>query len=175
MSMFSGVTIPKMAIVKFWRVWMYPLDPFVRLVGGMIATELQGRNVVCQGSELHYFNPPSGHTCGDYARAFIQTAGGYITNESATSQCGYCQYQTGQQFFQPLDIYFSERWMNLVSTLLQYYFWALSDPALSLRVSSSHTPCSTSLSRWWRAVSSSMPSDRCRYLAQASITYHIVD
>jgi ABC-type multidrug transport system permease subunit len=121
------VTIPKVNIVKFWRVWMYPLDPFVRLVSGMIATELQGRTVHCKSSELHFFDPPSGQTCGDYARAFLSSAGGYITNESATSQCGFCQYEVGQQFFEPLSIYFSERWMNLVSVSSTSYANPLTD------------------------------------------------
>jgi ATP-binding cassette, subfamily G (WHITE), member 2, SNQ2 len=115
MSIFCGVTIPKPNMVKFWRVWMYPLDPFTRLVSGMVSTELQGRVVNCKVSELQTFNPPSGQTCGDYAREFLKIATGHIVNENATSDCGYCQYTTGQNFFEPLGIFFDDRWRDLVS------------------------------------------------------------
>src|SRR5207245_1075850 len=30
-SLFCGVTIPKPNIPKFWRAWLYQLDPFTRL------------------------------------------------------------------------------------------------------------------------------------------------
>ncbi len=31
-ALFCGVTIPKAQIPKFWRAWLYQLDPFTRLV-----------------------------------------------------------------------------------------------------------------------------------------------
>ena len=46
-GLFCGVTIPKPQIPKFWRVWLYELDPFTRLIGGMVVTELHGRPVQC--------------------------------------------------------------------------------------------------------------------------------
>ena len=35
-SLFCGVTIPQPQIPKFWRAWLYELDPFTRLIGGMV-------------------------------------------------------------------------------------------------------------------------------------------
>jgi ATP-binding cassette subfamily G (WHITE) protein 2 (SNQ2) len=114
MGVFCGVTIPAPNMVKFWRVWMYPLDPFTRLVSGMVSTELQGRVVHCLSNELQTFNPPSGQTCQAYASDFLATASGYLTNPDATSDCGYCQYKMGQNFFEPLGIFFDNRWRDLV-------------------------------------------------------------
>ena len=36
-SLFCGVTIPQPQIPKFWRAWLYELDPFTRLIGGMVS------------------------------------------------------------------------------------------------------------------------------------------
>ena len=36
-ALFCGVTIPKPQIPKFWRAWLYQLDPFTRLIGGMVS------------------------------------------------------------------------------------------------------------------------------------------
>ena len=36
-ALFCGVTIAKPQIPKFWRAWLYQLDPFTRLVGGMVS------------------------------------------------------------------------------------------------------------------------------------------
>ena len=35
-ALFCGVTIPRPQIPKFWRAWLYQLDPFTRLIGGMV-------------------------------------------------------------------------------------------------------------------------------------------
>ena len=36
-ALFCGVTIPKPRIPKFWKAWLYQLDPFTRLIGGMVS------------------------------------------------------------------------------------------------------------------------------------------
>lgn len=36
-ALFCGVTIPQPRIPKFWRSWLYQLDPFTRLIGGMVS------------------------------------------------------------------------------------------------------------------------------------------
>lgn len=35
-ALFCGVTIPEPRIPKFWRAWLYQLDPFTRMIGGMV-------------------------------------------------------------------------------------------------------------------------------------------
>jgi len=41
LSTFCGVTIPYPAMAKFWRSWIYELNPFTRAISAMISTELQ--------------------------------------------------------------------------------------------------------------------------------------
>lgn len=38
---FAGVVIPYPNLSKFWRSWLYELNPFTRMVAGLVATELQ--------------------------------------------------------------------------------------------------------------------------------------
>ncbi|KAK5162685.1 hypothetical protein LTR04_003110 [Oleoguttula sp. CCFEE 6159] len=114
-ALFCGVTIPKPQIPKFWRAWLYQLDPFTRLIGGMVVTELHGRQVQCAPNELNSFTAPPGQTCGTYMSAFFQGAmpgPGYITNNS-TSDCSYCAYSVGDQFYEPLGFTFNNRWRDL--------------------------------------------------------------
>ena len=70
-ALFCGVTIPRDQIPKFWRSWLYELDPFTRLIGGMVVTELHDRAVKCKAEELNWFDPPQGMDCGGYMKDFF--------------------------------------------------------------------------------------------------------
>ena len=114
-ALFCGVTIPEPQIPKFWRAWLYQLDPFTRLIGGMTVTELHDLPVMCTPSELQHFSSPPGMSCADYMQAFFDAGGaGYLTNASmSTGQCDYCAYKIGDQFFEPLGFTFAHRWRDL--------------------------------------------------------------
>ncbi|KAL7416336.1 putative ATP-binding cassette transporter [Mrakia frigida] len=114
-SLFCGVTIPFPQIPFFWRKWMYDLDPFTRLIAGLVSTELHDLKVVCLQSELKIFNPPPGQTCTQWASEYVSAVGGYLTNTSAeaTSNCEFCPYALGDQFYGPLGIDFSTRWRDI--------------------------------------------------------------
>lgn len=112
-ALFCGVTIPKPQIPGFWRAWLYQLDPFTRLVGGMVTTELEGRPVRCTPMEFNLFSAPGGQTCGEYMSDFFSNGGpGYILN-NATNACEYCAFKVGNEFFEPLEFYFDDRWRDL--------------------------------------------------------------
>lgn len=63
---------------------------------------MENVTVHCTDDDLIRFNPPPGQTCGQYTEAFLQNGAttGYIANPNATDQCGYCQYSTGEEFYQ---------------------------------------------------------------------------
>ena len=112
-ALFCGVTIPKPQIPRFWRVWLYELNPFTRLVGGMVVTELFERKVVCSPGELNTFSSPLGQTCEEYMSDFFQMGGpGYLV-EGNTTSCSYCAYAQGQQFYEPIGYDFANRWRDL--------------------------------------------------------------
>ncbi|KAE8553136.1 hypothetical protein EYB25_004517 [Talaromyces marneffei] len=112
-ALFCGVAVPKPQIPKFWRAWLYQLDPFTRLIGGMLVTELHDRPVICKSSELNTFSAPDGQTCGDYmAPYFAAGAPGYLV-DNATSACQYCAYKVGDQFYSAFDLSYDNRWRDL--------------------------------------------------------------
>lgn len=111
-ALFCGVTIPKPQIPKFWRVWLYELDPFTRLIAGLVSNELHERPVVCREREYNTFTSPPGQTCGEYMSDFFASGGaGYLAN-NASSNCQYCAYSVGDQFYEPLGISFDTRWRD---------------------------------------------------------------
>ena len=112
-ALFCGVTIPRPQIPKFWRVWLFQLDPFTRLVGGMVVTELEGRTVTCTPSEFNRFSSPPGQSCGEYMAPFFAAGGAGYIRENATSACEYCAYKVGEQFYEPLGFAFENRWRDL--------------------------------------------------------------
>lgn len=112
-ALFCGVTIAKDQIPKFWRAWLYQLDPFTRLIGGMVVTELHDLPVRCTTAELNTFTTPGNMTCGEYMHDFFSSgAAGYIV-DNATSVCQYCAYNVGDQFYEPLEFSFDNRWRDL--------------------------------------------------------------
>jgi ATP-binding cassette subfamily G (WHITE) protein 2 (SNQ2) len=112
-ALFSGVTVPPSVMPKFWHAWLYPLDPFSRLIGGMLVTELHGREVVCKPSELNVFTAPDGVNCGSYMASYFANGGpGYLVNNN-TQSCEYCAYSVGDQFYEPLGYDFGNRWRDL--------------------------------------------------------------
>ncbi|KAG9229650.1 putative ABC transporter G family member 11 [Amylocarpus encephaloides] len=112
-ALFCGVAIPKPQIPKFWRAWLYQLDPFTRLIGGMVVTELHDLPVICSPGELNDFTAPAGQTCGEYMTPFFERGGlGYII-DNATSACQYCAYKVGDQFYGALELSFDNRWRDL--------------------------------------------------------------
>ncbi|KAK8029717.1 bmr1-like protein [Apiospora rasikravindrae] len=113
-ALFCGVTIPAPQMPYGWRVWLYQLDPFTRLIGGMATTALESLPVKCAPSELNTFNAPEGMSCGDYMKNYFDspTGVGYIV-DNATSACEYCAYKVGNEFYEPLGFNFSNHWRDL--------------------------------------------------------------
>ncbi|KAK9441048.1 BMR1-like protein [Metarhizium brunneum] len=112
-ALFCGVTIPAPQMPGFWRAWLYQLDPFTRLIGGMVTTALHGLQVVCTSSELNRFTAPSNMTCGEYMTPFFERgAPGYLVSND-TQNCEYCAYKIGDEFYGRLNMSFDNRWRDL--------------------------------------------------------------
>lgn len=112
-ALFCGVTIPTPQMPKFWRSWLYELDPFSRLISGMVTTALHGLEVRCNLEELNAFSPPEGQTCAEYMQNFFNAGGaGYLTEPNATNLCNYCAYAVGDEFYHPLGLEFDHRWRD---------------------------------------------------------------
>lgn len=51
----------------FYSSWLYHLDPFTYLIGGLLGNVLHDQPVNCLQSELSVFQPPQGQTCQQWA------------------------------------------------------------------------------------------------------------
>lgn len=109
---FAGVVQPQKLMPGFWT-FMYKISPYTYIIQNLIASFLHGRKVTCATDELAYLDPPSGETCGEYMAKYLETANGYITNPSATSNCGYCQYSSADQYMLTIGIKYSYVWRNV--------------------------------------------------------------
>ncbi|PPQ79878.1 hypothetical protein CVT25_002934 [Psilocybe cyanescens] len=122
LATFCGVTLPYPTMIKFWRSWLYQLDPYTRTLAAMVSTELHGLAIKCQSDEFAVFDPPSGETCSSWGKPFADAFGGYIDNLADSAACRYCQFKLGDEFYEPLNISFSNRWRD--AFILFAYFVA---------------------------------------------------
>lgn len=108
----TGVIRPYATTPSFWKYWLYYLSPVQWFIHGIVGSVLHGVPVQCATEELAFFDTPNGETCAEYAANFLQTAVGYLSNPTATSNCGYCQYSTGDDFLAGIHITYGFRWQS---------------------------------------------------------------
>ncbi|KAG0143497.1 hypothetical protein CROQUDRAFT_81007 [Cronartium quercuum f. sp. fusiforme G11] len=113
LSIFCGAVIPQPQMPGFWRYWAYNLDPFTRLIGGLVVNELHDLPITCRPQELTRLVPPNDLSCEEWLSPFVDSVGGYIQSETATQFCDYCSYAVGDEFLATLNYSFENRWRDL--------------------------------------------------------------
>lgn len=108
---FCGVLATPSSMPRFW-IFMYRVSPFTYLVQGMLASSIANTDVQCASNEYLNFDPVSNQTCGEYMQEYIATAGGYLTNPSATSACEYCSIGDSNVFLAGVSTSYDTRWRN---------------------------------------------------------------
>ncbi|RBR01899.1 hypothetical protein FVER53263_20899 [Fusarium verticillioides] len=68
---FCGVVVPYSLIPTFWRYWLYWLNPFTYLIGGLLEPVVWDVKVQCKPEELTSIPLPDNTTCGDYMADFL--------------------------------------------------------------------------------------------------------
>ncbi|KAK7063883.1 pleiotropic drug resistance ABC transporter protein [Favolaschia claudopus] len=111
LTTFCGVTIPHVTD-SYWWTWLYQLVPYTRSIAAMVSTELHGLKIRCKSDEFAVFNPPSNSSCSQWAQDFVNVAGGYLDNPDDSTNCRYCTYAVGDEFYTPLGIRYSLRWRD---------------------------------------------------------------
>ncbi|KAJ5767493.1 hypothetical protein N7533_000076 [Penicillium manginii] len=101
---FCGVVVPYSQMQPFWRYWMYYLDPFTYLVGGLLGEVLWDVKVQCEPSEYITFSAPSGQNCGEYMADFLSTQAGYLLDSNSTDTCSFCQYSSGADYAKTFNL-----------------------------------------------------------------------
>lgn len=99
-----GVTIPRPNMGKFFRDFIYWVNPMSWLLGGLSISELRDLKIRCKTSELNFFEPPEGSTCAQYAKTYLDFYGGYVSNPDGTSECGLCAYSSGREYLTVLGL-----------------------------------------------------------------------
>ncbi|KAK8120926.1 ATPase [Apiospora kogelbergensis] len=111
-GLFNGVVRPYSELPVFWRYWMYWVNPSTYWISGMLAATLDGSPVECAPMEAAQFDAPPGQSCGTYAGAFAESAGGRLLNPNATAGCMYCPYTSGNQYLTTLNIEAGQKWRD---------------------------------------------------------------
>lgn len=95
----------------FW-IFMYRLSPGTYWVSGTLSAALADTSVQCSSRELLSFSPPQGQTCGAYMQQYIAAAGGYLVDESSTTECLFCGIDSTNTFLQTIHIDPATRWRD---------------------------------------------------------------
>lgn len=104
MISFCGVVMPYASMQPFWKYWLYYLDPFNYLFGGLLSPVIWDVDVKCKPSELTSFGVPDGQTCGEYMADFLASSAGYVVDEAARGSCEYCPYETGADYAKTFNL-----------------------------------------------------------------------
>ncbi|KUJ09554.1 putative ABC transporter [Mollisia scopiformis] len=108
---FCGVLIGPSLLPRFW-IFMYRVSPFTYLVSAVLSTGLANAPVTCSSIELLHFEPLANTTCSSYLSSYLETAGGYLANPSATSDCSYCPLKDTNAFLSLLSSSYDTRWRD---------------------------------------------------------------
>ncbi|KAJ1939675.1 ATP-binding cassette transporter snq2 [Linderina macrospora] len=117
MALTCGVTLPRRAMPKFYRSWLYWLSPYMYFIEGAITNDIYKTSIRCRGGEFFHFTPPLGSSCGAYAGGFVGSFRGYLENGADTSRCSFCPYSNGQQYYGRSSWSYSHRWRNFLILL----------------------------------------------------------
>ncbi|WWC85443.1 uncharacterized protein L201_000306 [Kwoniella dendrophila CBS 6074] len=101
---FCGVLVPYPQITAFWRYWIYYLNPFNYLIGGLVSRIVWDVDVECAEQEFGVFTPPQGQTCSAYMAEYLQQNPGYLQDPNSTTQCKYCPYSKGYEYLETLNL-----------------------------------------------------------------------
>lgn len=138
---FCGVLVPYGQIQEFWRYWMYYLNPFTYLMGGLLTFTIWDKPVNCKESEFAVFDPPSGQTCAEYLTPYLQGFGhaADLITPNATSQCKVCQYSQGKDYLANLNITeYNQGWRDIgICVIFAFSSYGLVYALMKLRTKTS--------------------------------------
>lgn len=95
---------------------MYRVSPLTYFLEGLAAAGISGASVRCSSIETIEIALPSSlgyHTCGDYLEEYINDAGGFVVNPSATSDCQFCPVSNADAVLASLGMNTQHVWRNV--------------------------------------------------------------
>lgn len=100
-----SVLVPPSVLPRFW-IFMYRVTPLSYYISAIMSTGLSGSRITCAASDILRVEPPLGQTCG----AYLGSPALNILNESATTACEVCAYDTADALLAYFGMNFNERW-----------------------------------------------------------------
>lgn len=112
---FCGVLVPYSQIQKFWRYWLYYINLFTYLMGGLLIFPLFDKEVRCKESEFAVFDTPSNQTCREYLAEYMQGQGlgSNLVNLDATSVCRVCKHTRGSDCLETVNLDYYYGWRDI--------------------------------------------------------------
>lgn len=102
---FSGVLVPYAQITAFWRYWIYYLNPWTYILGAEVFFAMRNIPVVCKEGEYATFPAPTnGQTCDAYLANFVEMLGAGYSQTSASGECQYCPYASGNDYLRGVNL-----------------------------------------------------------------------
>ncbi|KAI4863878.1 hypothetical protein F4820DRAFT_459241 [Hypoxylon rubiginosum] len=113
---FCGVLVQPVALPRFW-IFVYRVSPLTYFLKGMVLASFKGTHLHCSATQLLHIDPikdrSSPLACGEYLEPYIQLAGGYVENPTATSDCRYCPvFETDRALRDILGMDTDDPWRN---------------------------------------------------------------
>lgn len=108
---FCGVLSGPNEMPHFW-IFMYRVSPFTYLILSMLSAGLYGQEVVCLPHEFVKMEPFGGSTCQEFLGPYMQQAGGYLRDPSATLGCQFCPMASTNTFLKMMNATYLTRWRD---------------------------------------------------------------
>jgi ABC-type multidrug transport system permease subunit/ABC-type Mn2+/Zn2+ transport system ATPase subunit len=108
---FCGVLASPDALPGFW-IFMYRVSPITYWISSLLSTGMAHADVDCASNELVRVEPPNGSTCNEFLGPLVRSAGGYLVDPSATSQCRYCPVSNTDEFLTQINASYDHRWRD---------------------------------------------------------------
>ncbi|PLB45040.1 ABC drug exporter AbcA [Aspergillus steynii IBT 23096] len=108
--LFCGVLATPAQLPGFW-IFMYRVSPFTYLVSGMLSVGIADTIVTCADNEYLRFDPVN-TTCGRYMAPYIAQVGGYLQEETATTDCRFCPVADTNTFLRGVGASYADVWRN---------------------------------------------------------------
>jgi ABC-type multidrug transport system permease subunit len=108
---FCGVLATPEALPGFW-IFMYRVSPLTYLVSGLLSSGVANTRVICADNEFLTFKPMFNSTCFEYMKSHIESVGGYLVSNDATSNCQFCPISESNKYLETVSTYYKDRWRN---------------------------------------------------------------
>ncbi|PVI00139.1 hypothetical protein DM02DRAFT_709144 [Periconia macrospinosa] len=109
---FCGILAGPNVLPRFW-IFMYRVNPFTYVVSGLMSATMGMAPAHCAENEFLTLEAPNGMSCGEYLRAYIEMAGGYLRDSQAYGQCHFCPLDNTDQFLRSVNVEWETRWRDL--------------------------------------------------------------